>query len=62
MTVLDVRGMISWHIVVGTLLVPVALLKTAAPRGGSVSITPAIVSTSKLVRRRCCCACLARSW
>lgn len=28
-TVLDVRGLISWHIVVGTLLVPVALLKTA---------------------------------
>lgn len=27
-TALDVRGMISWHIVVGTLLVPVALLKT----------------------------------
>ena len=29
-TVLDVRGLISWHIVVGTLLVPVALLKTAS--------------------------------
>ena len=29
-TVLDVRGMISWHIVVGTLLVPLALLKTAS--------------------------------
>jgi hypothetical protein len=28
-TLLDVRGLISWHIVVGTLLVPVALLKTA---------------------------------
>jgi hypothetical protein len=28
-TILDVRGMLSWHIVVGTLLVPVALLKTA---------------------------------
>lgn len=28
-TALDVRGLISWHIVVGTLLVPVALLKTA---------------------------------
>jgi hypothetical protein len=29
-TLLDVRGLISWHIVVGTLLVPFALLKTAA--------------------------------
>ena len=29
-TVLDVRGMLSWHIVVGTLLVPFALLKTAS--------------------------------
>lgn len=29
-TVLDVRGLISWHIVVGTLLVPVALLKTTS--------------------------------
>jgi hypothetical protein len=28
-TLLDVRGLISWHIVVGTLLVPFALLKTA---------------------------------
>jgi hypothetical protein len=27
-TLLDVRGLISWHVVVGTLLVPVALLKT----------------------------------
>lgn len=29
-TVLDVRGLISWHIVVGTLLVPPAVLKTAS--------------------------------
>lgn len=28
-TLIDVRGMIDWHIVVGTLLLPVALLKTA---------------------------------
>jgi hypothetical protein len=28
-TLVDVTGLISWHIVVGTLLVPVALLKTA---------------------------------
>jgi hypothetical protein len=28
-TLIDVGGLISWHIVVGTLLVPVALLKTA---------------------------------
>ena len=28
-TLIDVRGLISWHIVVGTLLVPPALLKTA---------------------------------
>lgn len=28
-TALDVRGMLSWHIAVGTLLVPFALLKTA---------------------------------
>lgn len=28
-TALDVQGLISWHIVVGTLLVPPALLKTA---------------------------------
>jgi hypothetical protein len=29
-TVLDVRGYLSWHIALGTLLVPVALLKTAS--------------------------------
>jgi hypothetical protein len=29
-TLIDVRGLISWHIVVGTLLVPVGLLKTFA--------------------------------
>lgn len=29
-TLLDVRGLISWHIVIGTLLVPPALLKTAS--------------------------------
>ena len=29
-TLLDVSGLISWHIVVGTLLVPPALLKTAS--------------------------------
>lgn len=29
-TVLDVNGLISWHIVLGTLLVPVALLKTVS--------------------------------
>lgn len=29
-TALDVTGLISWHIVIGTLLVPVALLKTAS--------------------------------
>ena len=29
-TVLDVQGLISWHVVLGTLLVPVALLKTAS--------------------------------
>ncbi|MDP9220250.1 MAG: hypothetical protein M3P23_06890 [Actinomycetota bacterium] len=29
-TLLDVRGLISWHIVVGTLLIPPALLKTAS--------------------------------
>jgi len=28
-TLLDVRGLISWHVAVGTLLVPPALLKTA---------------------------------
>src|SRR5215472_16387898 len=28
-TLLDVRGLVSWHIVVGVLLVPPALLKTA---------------------------------
>lgn len=30
LTVLDVHGLITWHIVLGTLLVPVALLKTAS--------------------------------
>ncbi|MEO9138197.1 MAG: hypothetical protein ABI345_03945 [Jatrophihabitans sp.] len=29
-TVLDVQGLISWHIVVGTLLVPLALLKSGS--------------------------------
>jgi hypothetical protein len=29
-TVFDVSGLISWHIVIGTLLVPLALLKTAS--------------------------------
>lgn len=29
-TLLDVRGLISWHIVIGTLLVPPALLKTGS--------------------------------
>lgn len=29
-TLIDVSGLISWHIVVGTLLVPVAMLKTAS--------------------------------
>ncbi len=29
-TLLDVRGLISWHVVIGTLLVPPALLKTAS--------------------------------
>lgn len=28
-TLLDVRGLISWHVVLGTLLIPPALLKTA---------------------------------
>src|SRR3954466_11068995 len=28
-TLLDVRGLISWHVVIGVLLVPFALLKTA---------------------------------
>jgi hypothetical protein len=28
-TLLDVRGLIDWHVVIGVLLVPVALLKTA---------------------------------
>jgi hypothetical protein len=30
LTLLDVRGLISWHIVIGTLLIPPALLKTAS--------------------------------
>jgi hypothetical protein len=29
-TVLDVRGMLSWHVAVGSILVPVALLKTGS--------------------------------
>jgi hypothetical protein len=29
-TLLDVRGLLSWHVVVGTLLIPPALLKTAS--------------------------------
>ncbi|TAM83713.1 MAG: hypothetical protein EPN43_12995 [Jatrophihabitans sp.] len=29
-TALDVTGMLTWHVVVGTILVPVALLKTAS--------------------------------
>ena len=29
-TLLDVRGLLSWHVVLGTLLVPPALLKTAS--------------------------------
>jgi hypothetical protein len=29
-TVLDVRGMLSWHVAVGSMLVPVALLKTGS--------------------------------
>lgn len=29
-TLLDVSGLISWHIVIGTLLVPPAVLKTAS--------------------------------
>ena len=29
-TVLDVRGLLSWHVVIGTLLIPPALLKTGA--------------------------------
>jgi hypothetical protein len=29
-TVLDVRGMLSWHVAVGSVLVPVALLKTGS--------------------------------
>lgn len=29
-TILDVRGLISWHVVIGVLLVPPALLKTAS--------------------------------
>lgn len=29
-TLLDVGGLISWHVVIGTLLIPPALLKTAS--------------------------------
>src|ERR1700730_3560478 len=29
-TLLDVRGLVSWHVVIGVLLVPPALLKTAS--------------------------------
>lgn len=29
-TLIDVRGLISWHVVIGTLLIPPALLKTAS--------------------------------
>src|SRR3954452_15080190 len=30
-TLLDVRGLISWHVALGVLLIPPALLKTASP-------------------------------
>ena len=55
-TLIDVRGLITWHVVVGALLVPPALLKTATTGWRMVRYYAGNRDYRRRVRRPCSCA------
>ena len=64
LTLFDVRGLITWHVAIGALLVPPALMKTGSTgwrRGALLPRPPGVPASPG--RRRCCSASSARrSW
>ena len=60
-TLLDVRGLISWHIVIGVLLIPPALLKTATTGWRIVSLLPQATCLHPGGPPPICCGCSGRS-
>lgn len=56
-TLLDVQGLISWHVVIGTLLIPPALLKTGSTGWRIVRYYRGHPRTRRQARRRSSSGC-----
>ena len=60
-TLLDIHGLITWHLVLGFLLVPPASLKTTTTGWRIARYYTAIRRTARPARLRCCCGSSAHS-